>query len=86
MRFILLARFRRRLTKEDTDRSDEIIKANPEVKVQSVYWTLGRYDGVLIGEAPDEKTWMKFAAQFGDYVATETLVAVPREEALELTG
>jgi uncharacterized protein with GYD domain len=26
------------------------------VKVKAIYWTLGRFDGVLIFEAPDEET------------------------------
>lgn len=39
---------------------------------------------MLIFEAPDEKEAMGFSIGAGDAVATETLVAVPREEALKL--
>ncbi len=53
-------------------------------KIVSAYWTLGRYDAVLTVEAPDEKAVMKALLQFGDLVATETLVAVPRDEATKL--
>jgi uncharacterized protein with GYD domain len=48
------------------------------------YWTLGRYDTVVIMEAPDEKTVMKANMKVGDIVSTETLVAVTREEAHKL--
>jgi uncharacterized protein with GYD domain len=54
------------------------------VKIHSIYWTLGRYDVVFVAEAPDEKAAMAILVQFGDDVATETLIAVPREEALKL--
>jgi len=84
VRFILLARFRRRLTKVDTDKTDEIIKANPQVKVISIDWVLGRYDGVLVGEAPDEETWLKFVEPMSEYLTTETLVAIPRERVLKI--
>lgn len=53
-------------------------------KILSAYWTLGRYDAVFTLEAPDENAAMKAMLQFGDAVATETLVAVPREEATKL--
>jgi uncharacterized protein with GYD domain len=44
----------------------------------------GRYDSVTIIEAPSEKEAMKALLLFQDVVKTETLVAVPRKEALEL--
>jgi len=53
------------------------------VKMQ-VYWTLGCYDGVTIIEAPSEKHAMKALLLFQDVVETQTLVAVPRQEALKL--
>ena len=84
MRFILLAKFRRRLTKADTDKTDEIIKANPQVKVISIDWVFGRYDGVLVAEAPDEGTWLKFLEPMSEYLSTETLVAIPREKVLKI--
>jgi len=48
------------------------------------YWTLGRYDGVTIWEGKDEKAAVKALLRFGDMLSTETLVAVPREEAVKL--
>ncbi len=54
------------------------------IKVLGWYWTLGRYDTLVIAEAPDEKTFMKAMLSVGGLVATETMVAVPREEAIKL--
>ena len=51
------------------------------IKVVGFYWTLGRYDTVMILEAPNEKEAMKVAIDAADVVATETMVAIPREEA-----
>jgi uncharacterized protein with GYD domain len=84
MIFISLNRFRGKATKENIERSNKILASEPNVKVLSFYWTLGRYDSVLIVEAPNEKTVMKILTKVGDYAATETMVAVPREEAIKL--
>jgi len=81
--FIILAKFRKKPTKEE-------VAATPQgfqqagAKLVSAYWTLGRYDSILTIDAPDERTVMKALLRFGDLVATETLVAVPREEATKL--
>ena len=53
------------------------------VKIRA-YWTLGRYDAVSIMEAPSEKDVMKILLPWQDIVATETMVAVPRNEAIKL--
>jgi len=84
--FVSLARFRKKPTKEMTDESDRLMKemANAGIKFLSGYSTLGRYDAIFIAEAPDEKAYMKAMMRFGDIIATETLVAVPREEATKL--
>jgi len=84
VKFIMLARFRHRLTKAETDKTDEIIKGNPEVKVISIDWVLGSYDGVLVAEAPDAEAWLKFVEPMGEYLISETLVAIPRERVLEI--
>ena len=57
-----------------------------EVKIHSIHWTFGRYDAVVYSEAPDEKA--AFAGFFDvvDRLSTETLVAIPREEALKAVG
>jgi uncharacterized protein with GYD domain len=52
------------------------------VKVQSIYWTLGRFDGVLIFEADDEETataaMLHLASQ--GYVNTQTARAFKASE------
>ncbi len=86
MIFITLAKFRKRLTKADVQWVDEQFKKSESwgIKTLAAYWTLGRYDAVRIGEAPDVKTVMKFASLFGDVAATETMVGIPRDEAVAL--
>jgi uncharacterized protein with GYD domain len=53
------------------------------IKIQS-FWTLGRYDAISIIEAPTEKDAMKMMIPWQDTIITETLTAVPREEAIKL--
>jgi uncharacterized protein with GYD domain len=84
VKFILLAKFRRRLTKADTVKTDAIIQANPQVKVISLDWTLGIYDGIMVAEAPNEETWLKFVEPLSEYLSSITLVAIPREKAVKL--
>ena len=90
MIFVSLARFRKKPTKEmtnDPSTQTEAVKkemAKEGIKFLNWYWTLGRYDAVVIAEAPDERTFMKAMIGLNDFVATETMVAVPREEAIEL--
>ena len=50
----------------------------------TIYWTLGRYDAVSIIEAPSEKDAMKQLLTFVGIIDTETMTAVPREEAIKL--
>jgi uncharacterized protein with GYD domain len=86
--FIALSKWKQVPTKERQAQLDQATETFRELETQGikmrVYWTLGRYDGVTIIEAPSEKDAMKALLQFQDVVDTETLVAVPREEALKL--
>ena len=66
---------------QSTKRLEELAKQGIKL---NVYWTLGRYDAVTIIEAPTEKDAMKTLLLFQDIVATETMVAVPRAEAIKL--
>jgi len=81
--FIVLAKFRKKPTKEELAMTPQRIQQGGS-KIVSAYWTLGRFDSVLTIEAPDEKALMKTLIQFGDIVRSETLVAIPRDEALKL--
>lgn len=86
MIFVNLGRFRKKPAKDMTDEAGRLVKemAKEGIKVLSWYWTLGRYDTLVIAEAPDEKAFMKAMLRLGDLVATETMVAVTREEAVKL--
>jgi uncharacterized protein with GYD domain len=58
------------------------LKAPPGITIHDVYFTLGRYDGVIVFKALDVKTAMIFAMETGfdtDYTA-ETLTAIPAKE------
>lgn len=54
------------------------------IKVLDWYWTLGRYDTVFIFEAANEKEALKVSMDITEWVSTETLVAIPRQEAINL--
>ena len=58
------------------------LKAPQGITVRAIYFTFGRYDGVIVFEAPDPKTAMDFVMEIGfatDYTI-ETLTAVLAEE------
>ncbi|MGD1061525.1 MAG: GYD domain-containing protein [Methanomassiliicoccales archaeon] len=87
MRFISLIKFKGKPTKEKIAQNIKCIeKATTKygVKIVSIDWTLGRYDSVVIMEAPDEKTALQMSLRRSDCMATETLVAIPAKEARKL--
>lgn len=86
MIFITLGRFRKKPTKQMFLEMQRLFEKSTKTggKILGYYWTLGRYDGIVISEAPDEKTLMKQVLNFADFVSTETLVAVRPEEASKL--
>ncbi len=58
------------------------LKAPEGITIYNVYLTLGRYDGLIVFEAPDAKTAMNFVMEIGfatDYTV-ETLTAIPVKE------
>jgi len=56
------------------------LKAPKDINIRNMYFTFGRYDGVIIFEAPDVEKAMNFVRQVGfeTMYTTETLTAVPR--------
>lgn len=86
MIFITLSRFKGKPTKESLAGAAKLFEQMEKegAKFLGNYWTLGRYDSVVIVEGPDEKTAMRAALRWSDLISTETLVAVPREEAAKL--
>jgi uncharacterized protein with GYD domain len=87
MIFVTLFKWRKKPTKtlvaEGGKLVEQMVKSEG-VKVLGWYWTLGRYDGAIITEGKDEKTMMRALIRFGDTFSMETLVAVPREQAVKL--
>lgn len=58
------------------------LKAPKGITIHDVYVTFGRYDGVVVFEAPNPKTAMSFVVNVGietGYIV-ETLSAVPAKE------
>ena len=87
MLFIRLIKLKRKPNKEAVEAMDKRIKEQKYGgKIHSVHWTLGRYDLVIYGEAPDEKAALRASFEAFDVGAIETLVAIPREEALKAVG
>jgi uncharacterized protein with GYD domain len=84
MIFIGFGKWRKKPTKEAIAQINKIWEEEKGIKIIDQYWLFGRYDVVTIAEAKDEKTFMKAALRIGEFLSTETLVAVPREEAIKL--
>ena len=86
MIFVSLGKLRKKpekaLAGEATERVEEFKKRG--IKILNWYWTLGRYDTVVVFEAANEKEAMKFAMNVAEFVSTETLVAIPRQEAINM--
>ena len=86
MIFISLGKMRKKPNKELAGQVTKVMDElkNRGIKVIGWYWTLGRYDTAVIFEAENEKEALKTSLDVADFVATETLVAIPREEAIKL--
>ena len=82
MLFIALAKYKTKLSKEVVAQNLKDIEADTkgQVRYLGIYWTLGRYDTVVLFEAPNEKVAMNLVLKRADRMEIETLVAVPAEE------
>jgi uncharacterized protein with GYD domain len=82
MLFIALVKFSKKLTKEVVEQNLKDIEDDMkgQIKYQGIYWTLGKYDTVVLFEAPDEKAAMNMVLKRADRMKIETLVAVPGDE------
>ncbi len=58
------------------------LKGTGQVKIRDAFFTFGRYDGILVFEAPNEREAMKFVMEtgFSTQYTVETLVAVSVNE------
>ena len=86
-KFIVLLNFTEQAIKnvsETLKRSEAFQKSAEKVgaSVKTQYWTVGRYDGVLILDAPDEPTAAALLTKLGSLgnVRTQTLRAFDRGE------
>ena len=87
MIFISLGKMKNKPSKEmigQATKTLEDLRSVRGIKVLGWYWTLGRYDTAIIFEAANEKEALKLALEVADFVWSETLVAIPREEAIKL--
>lgn len=86
MIFVSFGKFRKKPSKETTAGVTKMLDDMEKHgnKIRGFYWTLGRYDTVLIFEAPNERVAMELSISAADIVSTETLVAIPREDAIKL--
>lgn len=86
MYFISLLKFRKKPTREMIAANMKTMELDEKegIKFHGIYWTLGSYDVIGIYEAPSEKIAMKSQLRRGDVIASETLVAIPVEEARKL--
>ncbi|MGQ9782264.1 MAG: GYD domain-containing protein [Nitrososphaeria archaeon] len=86
MLFITLCKWRKKPTKEMVAESTKLFErlVKEGGKIHGIYWTLGRYDSVVITEGKDEKEAIKNLLRWSDMLSTETLIAVTREEVLKL--
>jgi uncharacterized protein with GYD domain len=84
--FVNLGKMRKKPDKEMAGEATVVVEEfrKKGIKVLNWYWTLGRYDTVFIFEAASEKDALKTSIDLADFVATETLVAIPRQEAINL--
>jgi len=81
--FIILLKFRKQATKEIMTHVSQVLKLLDKeegVNIHGLYWTLGRYDGVIIAEGPNEKLAMDALIRYGDIFSSETLIAISAEE------
>ena len=84
--FISFGKFREKPTSETSSKATKLLEDARKrgIKILGLYWTLGRYDTVLIFEALNEKEAMRFRLEAAGIVATETMVAIPKDEAAKL--
>lgn len=82
MKFITLARWKVKPTKQVVAQTTKLFEqATKEgAKILATYWTLGKYDAVVISEGKDEKAAMKAILRFSEMLSTQTMVAITNEE------
>jgi uncharacterized protein with GYD domain len=83
MLFFALARFKKSLSKDVVEQNMKDIETDTRGRIvyKGIWWTLGRYDTVVMFEADDEKAAMNMVLKRADRMDIEILVAVPADAA-----
>ena len=85
MFFITLAKLRGPTDEASNKKTEQFMKNPPAgIKIHNVFYTIGQYDLAIVYEAPSEKEALIAGMTFVDKAATETLVAIPLEEARKI--
>jgi uncharacterized protein with GYD domain len=84
--FVILGKWKEKMGKATVEQANALIKKMTDEGIRFVgqYWTLGSYDFVSIVEVKDEETQMKAMMQWSNLISTESLAAIPRQEAIKL--
>lgn len=91
--FVILGNFTQKRMETIKDLPENIKASRPifgsyGVKIHTMIFTLGRYDLVAIGEAPDAEAITKALLDWGrkGLLRTETLTGFPAEQMIELVN
>ena len=78
MLFIALVKFKTTLSKDVIVKNIKDIEDDEKggVRYLGIWWTLGKYDTVVMFEAPDEKSAMNMVLKRADRMKIDTLVAL----------
>jgi uncharacterized protein with GYD domain len=81
MPFIVLAKFKTKLSKVVVAQNMKDIGSDTkgQIRYLDIWWALGKYDTVVMFEAPDETAAMNMVLKQADRKERETLVAVPAD-------
>ena len=85
MYFITLAKLRGPMDEAFSKKTEQFMKNPPAgIKIHNVFYTIGRSDIAIIYEAPSANEALITGMTFVDKAATETMVAIPLEEAKKI--
>ena len=85
MFFVVLAKLKGKISPAFMQSTEKALKSPPTgLKIHNVFWTLGQYDFIIIYEAHNEKAAIKMGTEWVEFCDTQTLVAVPNEEAKKM--
>ena len=83
MLFFALAKFKKPLSRDVVEQNLKDIETDTggQIVYKGIWWTLGRYDTVVLFEAEDEKAAINMVLRRTDRMDIEMLVAVPADAA-----